>query len=164
MLISHLQPRRLVIAERLDFHRRIQARDKSIAEFNAVLQKLATYCELEETLEETLCDQFVCDLHHEAMQCRLLTLHVLTYHKALDIAKGMEAADSNTISLKTRELPINKVLHRASPGTERKTCYHCRKTGHFPNQCRFKNAHCHVCGKKGHIAPVDKSTHRKSLV
>ena len=47
--------------------------------------------------------------------------------------------------------------------TERKTCYRCSKTGHFPNQCRFKDAHCHACRKKGHIAPVYNSTHtRKS--
>ena len=27
------------------------------------------------------------------------------------------------------------------------------------NQCRFKDAYCHTCGKKGHIAPVCKSAH-----
>ena len=48
-------------------------------------------------------------------------------------------------------------------GTERKTCYRCGKTDHFPNQCRFKDVYCHACVKKGHIASVSKSTHtRKS--
>ena len=43
----------------------------------------------------------------------------------------MEAADSNTISLKIREPPINKVLHPTLQGTGRKTCYRYGKAGHF---------------------------------
>ena len=93
--------------------------DESITEFDAVLRNLATYCEFGGTLEETLHDQFVCGLLHGATQCRLLTAHDFTYKMTLDIAKGMEAADSNTISSKTRERSVNKVLHRASPGTVR---------------------------------------------
>ena len=134
--------------------------DKSITEFDAALRTFATYCEFGGTLEETLCDRVVCGLRNEATQCRLLTEHDLTYQNACDIAKGIEAADSNTISLKSREPPINKVLYRTSSGTERKTCYWCSKTGHFPNQCRFKDAHCHACDKKGHIASVYKPAHR----
>ena len=42
--------------------------------------------------------------------------------------------------------------------TERKISYRCGKTGHFPNQCHFKDAHCHACSKKEHIAPVCKSS------
>ena len=160
VLTLHFQPRRLVIAERFHFHRHVRAVDESVAKFDAALQKLATSCKFGGTLEETLRDRFVCGLCNEATQGRLLTEHELTYQKALGIAKGMEAADSNTISLKTQKLPISKVLHRASLGTERKTCYRCDKTGHFQNQCHFKDAHCHACGKKGHIAPVCKSTPR----
>ena len=93
VLTSHFQPRRLVIAERFHFHRRVQAVDESIADLDAALRKLATYCEFGGTLEETLHDRFVCGLCHEAAQCQLLTEHVLTYQKALDAAKGLEAAD-----------------------------------------------------------------------
>ena len=159
VLTSHFQPRCLVIVERFHFHRRVQAVDESIVEFDAALRKLATYCEFGRTLEKTLRDRFVCILRHEAMQCRLITEHDLTYQKALDIAKGMKVTDSNTISLKTREPSLNKVIHRASMGAERPTCYRFRKTGHVPNQCRFKDAYCHACGKKEHIAPVCKSAH-----
>ena len=53
----HFQPRRLVIVERFDFHRRIQTVDESIAKFDALLQNLTTYCEFEWTLEEALHDR-----------------------------------------------------------------------------------------------------------
>ena len=161
VLSRHFQPRRLVIAERFHFHRRAQAVGESIAEFDAALRKLATHCEFGETLEETLRDRFVCGLRHEATQRRLLTEHGLTYAKALEISKGMEVADSSTLSLKTREPPINKVFHPTSQEKGRKNCYRCGKAGHFPSECRFKDAHCHACGKKGHIAPVCRATPKK---
>ena len=101
----------------------------------------------------------MCGLRNEVTQRKLLTEHDLTYQKALEIAKGMEAAESNSIILKTREPSVNKVLHRASPGTGRQTCYCWGKTGHFPNQCRFKDTYCYACGKKGQTAPVCKSAH-----
>ena len=43
--------------------------------------------------------------------------------------------------------------------TGRTTCYRCGKRGHFPNQCRFKDAYCYACGKKEHIALVCKSAY-----
>ena len=102
-----------------------------------------------ETLEEALRDRFVGGLRNEATQSKLLTEHDLTYQTALETAKGMEAAESKTISLKIREPPINKFLNRSSTGTERKTLYRCGKTGRLPNQCSFKVAYCHTCGRRG---------------
>ena len=99
--------------------------DENIAEFDAALRNLATYCEFGGTLEEALRDLFVCGVRNEATKHKLLTEQDLTYQNALEIAKGMEATKSNSISLKTRELSVNRVLHRAPPGTERKTCYRC---------------------------------------
>ena len=53
--------------------------EESIDDFDAVLQKLATYCKFGGTLEETLRDWFVCGLRHEPMPRWLLTEHALTY-------------------------------------------------------------------------------------
>ena len=98
-----------MIAERFQFHRRTQAPAESIAEIDAALRKVATHREFGELLEETLRDKFVCGLQHEATQCRLLMEQALAYQKALEIARGMEAADSNTTALKIRELLVHKV-------------------------------------------------------
>ena len=159
VLASHIQPRHLVIAERFHFNRGVQTVEENSAKFDAALRKLATYCKFERPLdwvEETLHDLFVCGLCHEVTQCWLLTEHVLT----AVVAKSMKAVDSNTRLLKTWELPINKVLHLALPGTERKPCDHCGKTAHFPYQSCCKDAYCHTCGKKGHIAWVCESAPR----
>ena len=147
----------MVIAKRFHFHKRVQAADESIAEFDAALRKLAIHCEFGEMLEEILRDRFVCGLRHEATQRRLLSEAALSYQKALEIAKGMEAADSNTVSFKAREPVIHKLRERIPQETGKKTCHRCGRTGHLPNECRFKDAHCHGCGKKGHIAPVCRS-------
>ena len=161
VLSSHFEPKRSVIAERFHFHRRMQATGESIAEFDAALRKLATHCEFGNTLEETLRDRFVCGLQHEAIQRRLLSEATLTYQKALEIARGMEAADSNTKSFKTFEPSIKKFTSRVPRSADRKTCYRCGRTGHTPTECKFKDADCHSCGKKGHIAPVCKSSSQR---
>ena len=114
---SHFQPRHLLIAERFHFHRCVQAVVENIAEFDAALWNLGTYCEFEEMLVETLYHRFVCVLRNEATEGKLLTEHDFMYQKALEISKGMEAAESKSISLKTRGPSVNKVLHRESPGT-----------------------------------------------
>ena len=117
VLTSHFQPKRLVIAERFHFHKRVQASDESIAEFDAALRKLAIHCEFGEMLEEILRDRFVCGLHLEATQRRLLSEATLTYQKALEIAKGMEVADSNTVSFKAREPVIYKLREQTPQET-----------------------------------------------
>ena len=33
-------------------------------------------------------------------------------------------------------------------------CYRCGRFNHNPKDCRFRNAACHFCKKKGHIASV----------
>ena len=34
----------------------------------------------------------------------------------------------------------------------------CGKNNHTPQECRFKSAICHKCGKGGHIVPACRST------
>ena len=135
VLFAHFQPRHLLTAERFQFHRSAQAADESIAQIDAALRSPAAHCESGDTLEETLRDRFVCGLRHEGTQRRLLTEHDLTYQKALEIAKGMEAANSNTAALKNQEPLVHKVKDQIPQATERKTCFCCRRKGHFPKDC-----------------------------
>ena len=76
--------------------------------FDAALRKLAIHCQFGDTLQEMLRECFVCGLHHNAIQCHLLSESDLTYKKALEILWGMEAADKDTKSFKTTDPMIKK--------------------------------------------------------
>ena len=67
---------------------------------------------------------------------------------------GMEAAEKNAKSLKGTENSIKSV-------TSVKACYRCERTSHNQKDCRFKDAECHNCGKRGHIATVCRSPKKK---
>ena len=159
VLIDHYQPQRLEITERYHFHRRSQGADESVAEFDAALRSLAIHCGFGAVLDDCLRDQFVCGIRHENVRRRLLTERGLTYQKALEIARGMVAADSHALSMKTGEPAVNKL--RVAKESEKQLCHRCGRKGHVPDRCKFKESSCHACGKKGHIAPVCKSKSSK---
>ena len=158
VLKKHYEPKRAVIAERYHFHKRDQAMDESIAEYDAALRKLAIHCKFGTYLEEALRDRFVCGLRNEAMQRRLLAETDLTLTKAMELTQSMEAADRNSRAFKATEPTIKKISSR-QPQRPRpqQPCSRCGKTGHKAPDCRFKDADCHACGKKGHIAPACRS-------
>ena len=161
-LKSHFQPKPLVIAERFYFHRRNQSATESIAEYVAELRRLATHCEFGEYLNDALRDRLVCGLCNNSIQKRLLSEANLTFAKAVEMAQGLEAAERNARKLQGHEeTPVNRVSQKgeiaATSKPLEKACYRCGGTGHTPNNCKFRNATCRRCQKKGHIARVCRS-------
>jgi hypothetical protein len=170
-LKAHFEPKPLVIAQRFHFHRRNQLGNESIAEYVAELRKMSTFCEFGDQLDNALRDRLVCGLKSDAIQKRLLAVKDLTFKEALDMAQGMEAADRNTKDLqitdavssvhqlaKSRPRPQHQL--RSTPATKggnNQPCYRCGKMNHQPHRCRFIDAICRACGKKGHIAVVCRS-------
>jgi len=73
----------------------------------------------------------------------------------------MEAADSNTKAFKSTEPAIHQFTRKASKSCEKVTCYRCDRSDHSPAECKFREATCHHCQKKGHIAPVCHSKARQ---
>ena len=76
----------------------------------------------------------------------------------------MEAADRHAKLLKGAETAVKKVSltprHRSTTQSTSKTseaCYRCGRTNHEPKDCRFRDAICNTCGKRGHISPVCRS-------
>ena len=54
-------------------------------------------------------------------------------------------------------------VYKMSGGTPSQSsakCRRCRKKGHGPQKCKFRESKCHKCGKLGHIAPVCRSARR----
>ena len=173
-LKGHFEPKPLVIAERFHFHRRNQAPGESITEYIAKLRRLASKCDFRAYLEEALRDRLVCGLLSEPIQRALLSEVDLTLKRAFQVAQGMEAAHKNAQSLKASKLPVHRLdqptrvtgsrsfssFKSAGDSTGGKTCYRCGRSGHLPNDCRFKDVTCHTCEKKGHIALVCRSARR----
>ena len=141
-----------------------------MAAFDAALKKLAVHCNFGEVLPDTLCDRFVCGLRHDAIQRRLLSETSLTYDKALEIAKAMEAADKDARGFKRKDAAVQKLgggyFRKQKSPTPRQSCYSCGRPNHTPTECKFKDAQCRMCGKTGHIATachskLAKAPHKK---
>ena len=166
-------PKPSEIVLRHKFNSRYRKPGESVSMFVSELHGLAEFCNYGTALDDMLRDRMVGCINDSSIQLRLLSEQDLTFEKAHTLALGMEmearnvqalqgsvgAAVSNAVNPESSKTTVYKILHQVSSGTERKTGYRCGKTGNFPNQCWFKDAYCHACGKKGHIAPVCKSAH-----
>ena len=161
-LQAHYDPKPLVIAERFTFHSRSQKPGESVGEFVAKLRRLATNCKFGNYLSEALRDRLVCGLNNAATQRRLLTEANLILAKAVELAQGMETAEHNTRELKQGD---SEQVHRMGPQrwsqgeTSQKPCYCCGGTEHAASACKFREAICHKCQKRGHIAKVYRGGH-----
>lgn len=180
-LAAHFEPKSFTIVERYHFHKRNQASSKSIADLVADLQRLASKCDFGDYLDEALRDRFVCGVHNEAIQRRLLTESKLTFTNAVEIAKSMEAAQSHTQSLKASPATVDQVhatmsehslstsfvtpaprtsAHNDPPPLARYPCHCCGSNAHMPAECGCKNLQCYKCGKIGHLERVCRSRGR----
>ena len=160
-LKAHFEPKRTTIVERYHFHKRDLAAGETIAEYDAVLRSQATHCNFEAYLEQALRDRFVCGIRNEAIRRCLLAEKELTLAKALEQALSMEATEKNARFVNDQEQSIKKIYFRqkqrmAQPPTTT-PCSRCGKSNHNPKDCKFQDATCHACGKKGHIAPACRS-------
>ena len=168
---AHHQPRPSTIVQRFHFHTRTQKPGESVGDFIAQLRKLSEYCEFGNTLQDMLRDRLVCGCKDQRLQCKLLAEPELTFDKAFKIAKAMEAAEKEAKDL--QETPSTAVhqLGRATatkrnprrtpnlapPNPQKATeCYRCGGK-HKATDCKFRDAECNFCKKKGHIAKVCRS-------
>ena len=129
----------------------------------AALPCLAIHYEFSEYLEDALRDHFVCGIQSENTQRRLLTEKDLSFAHAIELVQGMEAAEKNTHSFNSTEVPIQKIRQsatpsgtacRQNPAVSGNPCYRCGKKNHSAVNCRFKDAVCNHYQKKGHLAKV----------
>ena len=160
---AYYAPRRSKIVSRFKFNSRSQQPGESIATYVSELRKLSEFCEYGATLDDMLCDRLVCGLAERWVQQRLLAEGDLTFDKALKIAQAMELAERDARDLQQAGAHRNVPVHRVAqpPRTARqdkdgKPCHRCGGS-HDPSQCRFRDAQCHACGKKGHIKRACRS-------
>ena len=111
-------------------------------------------------------DRLVCGVRDKRLQQRLLAEPDLSYKKAMELATAAEAAQRNARDLQTKppQLKADAVLTLNRPAKPHKTagqpsstkCYRCGGQ-HQAKDCQFKDAECHYCKKRGHIAKVCRS-------
>ena len=164
---NHTNPKPSQIVQRFKFNSRIRAPGESIANYVAALKQLSEHCSFGDHLEEMLRDRLVCGVNDAKIQRRLLAEVDLTYKKAMEIAVGMEVAAKNVEDLKlnanldsvaparhevnkVRVEPAGRHDQRGNPSGPGE-CYRCGGP-HWASQCKFKDAECHNCKKRGHIA------------
>ncbi|XP_037943047.1 uncharacterized protein K02A2.6-like [Teleopsis dalmanni] len=102
-------------------------------------------------------DRLVCGMRNENLQKRLLANDQLTLKIAQEEAIASETAQKNATELKTsaslpglNKISSNKVKPNRAPVDYIQNCYRCRGN-HHSDQCKFKDAECYYCKKRGHI-------------
>jgi len=98
----------------------------------------------------------VCRINDGKIQWRLLTEKELTLKLTWEIIQAMESAEKFAKDLQQDDAarPVHAI--RSQHQKMEKTCYRC-KGKHKATACPFKEAECHACKKKGHMAKVCRS-------
>ena len=113
-------------------------------------------------------DRLVYGINDDRICGKFLEEKDLSYKRALEIVRGVEAASKNLKEMKvknevTTPAPVHKVQgQRHAPTRERGQnpkvmCHRCGTEGHLVTTCRFRDKTCYKCGKKGHLAKVCRS-------
>ena len=134
--------------------------------FVAELRHLSEYCAFGDNLDDMLRDRLVCGVLDGRLQRNLLAKTALTFKEAFELALAAEAAarDSNDLQAQATPSPATGNIHamqnatpyRAAtrePPPRPRNCHRCGGR-HLAADCRFKDAECHFCHKKGHLAKV----------
>ena len=174
VLERHLSPQPLVIAERFQFHTRVQGEGEDISAFILALRKLSSTCDFGNFLDQALRDRLVCGLKDPAIQKKLLAESKdLTFSKAGEISLGMESAAKKARDLHGQSsgsevhmvrdqdehgagAEVHAMMRTKGQGKKdnEKTgpCYRCGGTSHQAAHCRYRNAVCYKCNMTGHVA------------
>ena len=161
-LKEHFEPLKVEIAERYNFYQRNQLPGESVAEFLGELRRLSINCGFGNFLNQALRDKLVCGLRDEGTKKKLLSEKNLDLTTAIQTAQGMEAAERNTQLLRGTDAQPIQVVRRQKPNTDTRpaSCYRCNGS-HSSGECRFRDAVCHYCKKRGHIARACRARSRR---
>ena len=166
-LEKHFNSKSSVIAERYKFGRH-QKESESIPDFVPGLRKLAACCNFKKaSLDETLCDKFVCGLQQEYIRSCLLTEEDnLIFDRSVEIATGLEGAKKHAhlMQQETKKEEDHRTTRRHNTFNPRSSTIVCFCCGgpHVARACRFIKEKCHNCGNTVHISKVCRSLTTKS--
>ncbi|UYV63174.1 K02A2.6-like, partial [Cordylochernes scorpioides] len=162
ILKRHFSPKRSIVVERFIFFKRMQLKEENISDYLVEIKRLASSCNFGNFLEDSLRDKMVCGLYNAKIQNRILSEGDISLAKVIEIALSMEAAEKNTklFHLEQGEDCVDKLRmeRKVDSNFQNGKCKHCGKQ--HKELCRFKEAICFKCNKKGHIASICWSSRR----
>lgn len=168
-------PKRFVVRERFRFWSNMQRKPGETAqELAARIRQEAATCDfasIRDPQDEALRTKFICSIGNEAVLKALFKIKddELTFTRAVEVT--METEDAAKAAKETvhgpRPTDSSTPIYKVNPkqaSSKRKVipsspfakgiCPRCGKTGHHAKECRFIDATCRFCQKKGHIEAV----------
>ncbi|UYV72016.1 K02A2.6-like, partial [Cordylochernes scorpioides] len=133
---------------------------ESVSEYLVEIKWLASTCGFGEFLKESLRDKLVCGLRNAKIQRRILSEGDVPLARVVEIALSMEAAEKNTRIFHVNESAdsVDKIraeVRNRYDREQKRKCIHCGRL--HKDLCRFREATCFRCGKRGHLATICRS-------
>ncbi|CAC5397747.1 unnamed protein product [Mytilus coruscus] len=123
LVTDHQNPKPSSIVQRCKFNSRSRQPNESVSQFVAELRQISEHCDYKATLDDMLRDRLVCGIKEDRIQ-----------------------RPKNAHDLQVQE---PKQVHKVTIRNEE--CYRCGGS-HNATDCKWKDAKCYVCDKKGHLA------------
>ena len=154
IVLKHFDPVPAITVQRYKFNVRMRQPGENVATFLSELRLLATKCDFGNSLEDMLHDRIVIGVNDSNIQRRLLAEPNLTLKRALEVAQAMETAERGSLDLQPAPaaagVPVNAVeKQRRGVNDDLVKCFRCGGK-HMAMACKFTDAECFNCGKKGH--------------
>ncbi|XP_028174821.1 uncharacterized protein K02A2.6-like [Ostrinia furnacalis] len=175
VLTRHYSPKPNEISVSFKFYKRDQGRGELASDYIAQLRKLSSGCNFND-LERMLRDRLVCGMSDSKLQYELLKRDNLSYQDVVDAMLSSESAGrdvrmiqdaANAASMPTTtaapyfEQPVAEPMDVNAVQTKTtRLCYRCGDR--HPGECRFINAICRFCKKKGHLEKICLSKKKNS--
>ena len=167
LLEAHIQPVNFEAVEREKFHNLRQRPGESLRSFLLSIQQQAAKCSFGSTLEDQMRDRIVAGVSDLEIKKKLLRESCLTFKSAKkilidwnDVNVALHPAHDVLLHYKGKSSNVRKFSKEKASTIQTKPPAHstgqCDSCGgaHSRQSCKFRQAECHSCHRKGHIKRV----------
>lgn len=171
-LVEHFDRPKNKYAESIKFRQLRQEPEESIASFALRLRQTAAHCEYGDFLDRMLIEQLLFGLESRGMCDEIIAKNPETFDAAYKVAHTMEATHKTSVEVTTdpagTTITTNKLgyvstgvkkgsFRQGSSNQDRApTCHGCGGR-HERKYCKFRDAVCFACNRKGHLSKVCRS-------
>lgn len=131
---------------------------QSIKEWLAELRSKAKKCGFTESrlrdFERALRDAILMGTNNVGVRQSILKKKDPSLSEIIEIAKEGEMVDRETEKLEKLSLAVHNIGNSKSQNKIERKCFSCGYSGHFRDQCKFRNARCENCKKLGHLKRI----------